>query len=139
MIDLQDKSTCPTLEEIGEYIRNPVFMLLCSEIKDTYQCSEKIEYSSCSLEKGWNVKLKKAGRALCTIYPRENYFTVMVVVGRKEKATVEKMLPECTVELQDIYHQTQEWNGQRWLMIDLEVKDDLYHDLLQLIRIRRNS
>lgn len=26
MIDLQDKSTCPTLEEIGEYVRNPVFM-----------------------------------------------------------------------------------------------------------------
>lgn len=33
MIDLQDKSTCPTLEEIGEYVRNPVFMLLCSEIR----------------------------------------------------------------------------------------------------------
>ena len=139
MMDLQDKSTCPTLEEIGEYVRNPVFMLLCSEIKDTYQCSEKIEYSSCSWEKGWNVKFKKAGRALCTIYPRENYFTVMVVVGTKEKASVEEMLPTCTVELQDIYHQTQEGNGQRWMMIDLEVKDDLYHDLLQLIRIRRNS
>lgn len=138
MIDLQDKSTYPTLEEIGEYVRNPVFMLLCSEIKDTYQCSEKMEYSSCSLEKGWNVKLKKAGRALCTIYPRENYFTVMVVVGKKEKASVENILPECTVELQDIYHQTKEGNGQRWLMIDLENKDDLYHDVLRLIRIRRN-
>lgn len=115
------------------------FMLLCSEIKDTYQCSEKIEYSSCSLEKGWNVKFKKAGRTLCTIYPRENYFTVMVVVGAKEKASVEEMLPKCTVELQDIYHQTREGNGQRWLMIDLEVKDDLYYDLLQLIQIRRNS
>lgn len=138
MIDLQNKSTCPTLEEISDYVRNPVFMLLCSEIKDTYQCSEKIEYSSCSLEKGWNVKFKKAGKTLCTIYPRENYFTVMVVVSTKEKASVEEMLPKCTVELQDIYHQTQEGNGQRWLMIDLESKDDLYHDLLQLIRIRRN-
>lgn len=138
MIDLQNKSTCPTLEEISDYVRNPVFMLLCSEIKDTYQCSEKIEYSSCSLEKGWNVKFKKAGKTLCTIYPRENYFTVMVVVSTKEKASVEEMLPKCTVELQDIYHQTQEGNDQRWLMIDLESKDDLYHDLLQLIRIRRN-
>ena len=76
---------------------------------------------------------------MCTIYPRENYFTVMVVVGTKEKASVEEMLPKCTVGLQDIYHQTQEGNGQRWLMIDLETKDDLYHDLLQLIQIRRNS
>lgn len=137
MIDLQDKSTCPALEEINEYVRNPVFTLFCSEIKDTYKCNEKIEYSSCSLEKGWNIKFKKAGKTLCTIYPRENYFTVMVVVGKKEKASVEEMLPKCTGKLQDIYHQTQEGNGQRWLMIDIEDKDDLYHDLLQLIQIRR--
>lgn len=101
MIDLQDKSICPALEEIGEYVRNPVFMMLCAEIKDTYQCS-----------------------GCC---------------GQKGKASVEEMLPKCTAVLQDIYHQTQEGNGQRWLMIDLEAKDDLYHDLLQLIRIRRNS
>ena len=139
MIDLQDKRFCPTLEEIGEYVRNPVFMLLCSEIKDTYQCSEKIEYSSCSWEKGWNVKFKKAGKSLCTIYPREGYFTVLVVVGKKEKMPVEEMLSDCTEELRDIYRQTQEGNGQRWLMIDLEDEDGLYDDLLHLIRIRKES
>lgn len=139
MIDLQDKSTCPTLEEIDGYVRNPVFTLFCSEIKDTYKCNEKIEYSSCSLEKGWNIKFKKAGKTLCTIYPRENYFTVMVVVGKKEKASVEEMLPKCTAELQSIYGQTKEGNGQRWLMIDLEDKESLYYDLLRLIQIRRNS
>lgn len=138
MIDLLDKNTRPTLEEIGEYVRNPVFMLLCSELKTTFQCNEKIEYSSCSWEKGWNIKFKKAGKTLCTIYPKETYFTVMVVVGQKEKASVEEILPECTVALQDLYHQTQEGNGQRWLMIDLEDQDDLYRDLLRLIQIRRN-
>ena len=30
MIDLQDKNTCPTIEEIGEYVRNSVFTLFCS-------------------------------------------------------------------------------------------------------------
>lgn len=139
MIDLQDKNICPTIEEIEEYVRNPVFTLFCSEIKDTYQCNEKIEYSSCSWEKGWNIKFKKAGKTLCTIYPREYYFTVMVVVGTKEKASVEEMLPECTVELQSIYHQTQEGNGQRWLMIDLKDKEDLYYDVLRLVQIRRTS
>ena len=86
MIDLQDKGVCPALEEISEYVRNPVFMEFCSEIKDTYKCKEKIEYSSCSLERGWNIKFKKAGKTLCTVYPREGYFTVLVVVGAKEKA-----------------------------------------------------
>ena len=94
MIDLQDKNICPALEDISEYVRNPVFMQFCMEIKNTYQCNEKIEYSSCSWERGWNIKFKKAGKTLCTIYPREGYFTVMVVVGTKEKARVEAILPE---------------------------------------------
>lgn len=139
MIDLQDKNNQPTIEAISEYVRNPVFMQFCLEIKNTYKCNEKIEYSSCSWEKGWNIKFKKAGKTLCTVYPRECYFTVMIVIGTKEKASVEAILPECTAELSDIFNQTKEGNGQRWLMIDLEDKEDLYNDVLRLIQIRRNS
>lgn len=122
MIDLQDKGYCPTIEELETYVQNTVFSQFYSEIKELYQCQEQIEFSSCSWEAGWNVKLKKAGKTLCTIYPRESYFTVMIVVGRKEKEQVEILLPQCTTTLQEIYAQTKEGNGQRWLMIDLEEK-----------------
>lgn len=137
MFDLKDKSNCPALEEVAQYVKNPVFMQFCSEIKEKYKCSEIIEFSSCSMERGWNIKFRKGGRGLCTIYPRELYFTVMVVVGTKEKEPVEAILPQCTAELQQIYYQTKEGNGQRWLMIDLEDKDDRYRDVLRLIEIRR--
>ncbi len=139
MIDLQDKNNCPDIEAISEYVRNPVFMQFCTEIRNTYGCNEKIEYSSCSWEQGWNIKFKKVGKTLCTVYPREGYFTVMVVVGAKEKAPVEAVLSECTTELLNIYKQTKEGNGQRWLMIDLEDKENLYNDVMHLIQIRRNS
>ena len=56
MIDLLDKSNCPAIEEISEYVKNPVFMEFCSEIRNTYNCREKTEYSSCSWKKGWNLK-----------------------------------------------------------------------------------
>ncbi|MCI9136845.1 MAG: DUF3788 domain-containing protein [Lachnospiraceae bacterium] len=139
MIDLQDKHNCPALEEIEQYVGNPVFTGFCSEMKSTYQCSEKIEFSSCSWERGWNVKFKKSGKTLCTIYPRESYVTVMIVVGKKEKDAVEAALPECPGKLQEIYYQTKEGNGQKWLMIDLEEEGDNYDALLRLIQIRRNS
>ncbi len=136
MIDLQDCNYRPTLDEIAEYTNSPAFRQFCSDIKDTYKCSEKIEYSSCSMAPGWNVKFKKSGKSLCTIYPRESYFTALIVVGRKEKEAVEASLPNCTAQLQEIYEQTQEGNGQRWLMIDLEDQDSLYQDSLRLIKIR---
>lgn len=138
MTNLLDRNSCPTLEEIGEYVRNPMFIEFCIQMKERYQCREKIEYSSCSLEKGWNIKFRKAGKALCTIYPREGYITVMVVAGAKEKDAVEAVLPECTEELQEIYYRTKEGNGQRWLMIDLEDKGRLYDDVFRLIAIRRH-
>ena len=99
MIDLQDKNHPPILEEIGEYIRNPLFHEFCLELRETFQCREKIEFSSCSWERGWNIKFKKSGKTLCTIYPRETYFTAMLVVGKKEKEPFEAMLSECSKEL----------------------------------------
>ena len=136
MIDLKDRTFCPNLEEIAEVVHNTLFQKFCTEIKETYNISEKIEYSSCSMEPGWNVKFKKSGKALCTVYPREAYFTVMVVVGRKEKEAVEAILPGSSAKIQEIYRQTQEENGQQWLMIDLEDSDDSYKDVLRLIKIR---
>ena len=136
MADLLDKTAQPTLEEIGQVIQNPIFAQFCSEIKGTYKCKEKIEFSSCSWEMGWNIKFKKAGKTLCTIYPRKLFFAVLVVVGEREKELVESILPGCTVALQRIYRQTKVGNGQRWLMIEVEKQGDLYDDVLRLICIR---
>lgn len=137
MIDIQDKNYCPSLEEIGEYVNNPVFIQFCADIKSNYNCNEKIEFSSCSWEYGWNVKFRKGGKNLCTIYPKERFFSVLVVIGLKEKETVEVILQECTAELRDIYNQTKTGNGQKWLTIDLEDKDKMYADIFRLIDIRR--
>ena len=137
MIDIQDKEYCPALEEVGEYVGRPCFLKFCSDIRRKYGCGEKVEFSAGSMARGWNIKFKKAGRALCTVYPREGYFTVLVVIGTKEKEAVEAMLPECEARLQEIYHETQEGNGQRWLMIDLEEEGRMYEEVLRLIEIRR--
>ncbi len=61
----------------------------------------------------------------------------MIVIGKKEREAAKAILPECAAELQDIY--TREGNGQKWLMIDLEDRGELYDDLFRLIDIRKNS
>lgn len=137
LIDLQNYDYCPTLEELGEYVGNPVFGEFCKEIQETYKTESRMEYSKCSWEPGWNVKYKKSGKSLCTIYLREQYFTVLVVIGRKEKERAEELLLTCAPVLQQIYEETKEGNGQRWMMIDLEDADEVYHDVLRLIELRR--
>lgn len=75
-------------------------------------------------------------KTLCTVYPRENYFTVLVVIGKKEKETTEELLINLSPLIQSIYHETKEGMGQRWLMIDLEDKDKKFSDVLKLIDVR---
>lgn len=121
---------------MSHYINNALFNEFCSEIKQTYNVKEKIEFSKCSWEYGWNIKFKKCGKSLCAIYPRENYFTVLIVIGSKEKELAELLLPNLSSEIQEIYRQTKDGNGQKWLMIDLEDKNRIYNDAFRLIRLR---
>ncbi len=139
MIDIQDEGYFPSLEELCGYVRNPLFDRFCLEMKERFRCREKIEFSSCSWEPGWNIKFKKSGKNLCTLYPRESYFTVLVVIGAREKEAAELILPDCTDRLQEIYRQTKEGNGQRWLMVDIEDDDEVYRDMLRFIELRREA
>ena len=139
MTDLLDKTLQPTLAELGAYIGNPLFDTLCRFLERAYQPQCKIEFSGDSNLMGWNVKFRKAGRALCALYPKAGYFSVLVVVGRKEKERVEAVLPTLSAQMQALYHSTKEGMGQRWLMTDLYSEDCLYRDILTLIQIRRDS
>lgn len=139
MIDIKDISHAPSLEEIGNYIGLPLFDKFCQYIDTEYKAIRKIEYSKDVWARGWNVKFKKSGKSLCVVYPRNGYFTVLVVVGNKEKERVENQLPHLSKEIQELYQNTKEGNGQRWLMIDVQSDDCVYRDVLQLICIRRAS
>ena len=137
MLDLKNIEYEPNIDEIGAYIGNPLFAQFYQFMITEYKALCKVEYSKDVWARGWNIKLRKAGKGLCVIYPKEHYFTVLVVIGKKEKEQVEKLLPQLSDEMQEIYHKTKEGNGQRWLMIDLKMDDCVYQDMLKLIRIRR--
>ena len=68
------------------------------------------------------------------VYPRENYFCVMIVIGKKEKEQLENMKYDFCIEIQEIYNNTIECNNQRWMMIDLEDEDRKYEDVKKTIK-----
>lgn len=139
MIDIKDINYEPNIDEISDYIENPLFNEFYKHMNSEYKAICKIEYSKDVWIHGWNVKFKKAGKSLCVVYPKDKYFTILIVVGKKEKERVENILPSFCKEIQETYHNTKEGMGQRWLMIDLISNDSVYNDALKLIRIRRES
>jgi AraC family transcriptional regulator len=131
-----DGTRRPLMETISTYVNSPLWDQLCSYLESGVHSKPEIEYSRCSMEKGWNVKYKKAGRSLCTLYPKQGYFTALVVIGKREWEETESRLPEFTPYLQQLYHQTQTGMGQKWLMIDV-TDGEVLEDVKQCIAIRR--
>ena len=125
----------PSMEEITVYVNNPLWNNLCDFIEKTYSVLPKIEYSSCSMKPGWNVKYKKSSRAICTLYPDKGEFTCLLVIGSKEAMEAEFVLSSCDPYIAEIYKAAKPFNGGRWLMIDVKTPEIL-NDIKELICIR---
>lgn len=103
----------------------------------TYDPKPQIDFSKDTVQPGWNMKFKKSGRTLCTLYPMTGYFVVLVVIGSKEEEEINRDMDAglFTSTVKGLYDQTTYSVLGRWLMI--EVKDDsVLKDIRHLIDIR---
>ena len=128
----------PSMSTISAYVNSPLFECLCKHIETEYQSKPVLDYSRCSFQYGWNVKYKKAGRTLCTLYPMEGYYIALIVIGEREVTETEWMLPLFTEYIQQLYRETKMGMGQKWLMINV-TDEVVLDDVKQLIYIRRGK
>lgn len=108
---------------------------LCGSIEQVYGAQPKIEYSQCSGMPGWNVKYKKSGKALCTLYPAEGFFVCLVVAGDALQNEIEGRLLGFEPYTAELYRRTPSSMGSRWLMIEL-TSAAILRDVQELIALR---
>ncbi len=128
----------PTPGDIAEFVDNPLWKTLCSWLESGYRTVPRIEYSRCGMAPGWNVKYKKGGRALCTLYPAAGSFTCLVCIGQREAMAAEALLPLCSPPVRQLYHTASPLNGSRWLMIPV-TDEAVLTDVKELIGIRASA
>ena len=133
---LYSKEKSPSLEQVTEYINNSLWTDFNNRIQSTYRIRFWMEHSRCSMQAGWNIKYKKGGKSLCTLYPMQGYFIALVVVGSRELTEAEFLMPQCSDYVQTVFKNTKTGNGQKWLM--LEVRDrGIMDDVFSLINLRK--
>ena len=93
MFNRNDSTSTPSLEEITNSVNNPLWEDFCTYMHQQYHAKPEFTFSKCSWEYGWNIKFKKGSKSLCTVYPRENFFVLMVVIGKKEKTALRMPSP----------------------------------------------
>ena len=97
----------PSLEEVAAFVKNGLWAKARGEIEHSFHVTPRMEYSGCTGQKGWNIKYKKAGRSLCTLYPMDGFFISLVVIGRREEEhTMQQVLPSLGEETRALYERT---------------------------------
>lgn len=133
---LYSNEKIPTLNQVGDYVDSPLWTEFNNRIQMCYQIEPNMEYSRCSMQRGWNIKYKKSGKSLCTLYPMSKYFIVLVVIGDKEMQEAEFLVQLCSSYVQDVFKNTKTGQGQKWLMIDVRDKRTI-DDVFTLIGLRK--
>jgi len=125
----------PSLKDVSDYIHNELWQELNSSFQETYGVKPALSYSKCSAQPGWNVKYKKGGKFLCTLYPMDGFFIALVTIGNKETHELEQTLSSYSDYTQTLYQRTSFSCGGRWLMINVTDKAVL-DDVVNLVSIR---
>lgn len=125
----------PAMDEVDATVASPLWQTFKLFIEGSYGASPRIEYSCCGGAPGWNVKYKARGRALCTVYPHNGFFTCMVSVGSKEKDEAEALLSTFDPYVQKLYATSTDSSMGRWLMIAV-TSEAILRDARTLILLR---
>lgn len=126
----------PTFAQIDAFVGNPLWEELNTYFQTAYGVKPQLAYSGCSGQPGWNVKYKKAGKSLCTMYPMDGYYTVLVVVGKAESHEAELLIPTFSEHVQDVFVHAGTLMGARWLMLNV-TGSAVMEDVKRLVALRR--
>ncbi len=135
-----DKEHEPSDEQIAEYIATPLWSELADYLQQTYNIKPKIEYSSCSMDggiwKGWNVKYKKGGKSLCTLYPKQGHFLSLITVSEKDVVEADLLISLCCDDIKELYNRTP-FGKNCGKMLGIEVtSEEILSDMKELIALR---
>ncbi len=138
---LFNENQLPTQQDILNYINQGQsrWHELTFFIENRYQIQPQMSYSKCSAQPGWNVKYKKSGKSLCTLYPMEGYFIALIVIGKKEFEGMQLLIDYNKLSNQTValFNKSLFSLGGHWLMLD--VNDDyLVDDIKLLIQLRHH-
>jgi AraC family transcriptional regulator len=134
-----NKENEPSSSEVRDYIGTPLWDDLTNYIEQTFSVKAKLAFSGCSMDKGlwkgWNVKFKKRGKSLCTLYPKQGYFLALVQVGLNNLDEADALMPLCSEYTQNLFKQSQIGPVGKFLAFEIN-SESILQDMKRLIELR---
>ncbi len=139
---LFNKENEPSDKDIKEFVDTPLYDDLDNYLRATYKVQPKLFYSSCSMDngywKGWNIKYKKSGKSLCTLYPKQGFFAALINVNAKEISEDDVLILLRDDYMKDVFQRTKPGTNGKSLPVEVRNKNIL-RDVKTLIELRASS
>jgi hypothetical protein len=85
--------------------------------------------------RGWSLRYKKT-KAFCTLLPEYGRLSVLVVLGRAERATFEERRPAWRAQLVRLYDEAKTYPDGKWLTVAVSSPNDR-RDVTELLMMKR--
>jgi len=128
-----DKQHQPAMKEILASIgsKKELWQDLTRFIADNYRV--KSDFAFYGKNYGWAVRFRRAGKALLSIYPGEESFTVQIVLG--ETAAEKAARLKLGKNVRNVIENARQFPEGRWLFIRIGSKQDI-GDVQQLLMLK---
>lgn len=82
------------------------------------------------------LKFRKSGKTLVTFYIYDNYFTILIIYGKKERAIFEEMQDEFPQYIKDYYQNSKTYHDGKWMFINV-YNNSLTQSLINMLKIKK--
>lgn len=131
-----DKENEPSEREINRFIgqKYSYWLELHKFLEENYEFTpEKVFYG---MKYGWTVRYRKSGRTLCSLFPEEDAFTVLIVLGKKEVEKTILTIDKLNPEVKSVFENAKQLRDGRWLWVRIFSSSDI-ESIKELVKIKR--
>lgn len=129
-----DKDHQPTMPEVFDALdtKQPLWEKLTQFISNNYPIPG--EWNFGGKKYGWNLRYRKSGKALVSLFPQQDSFVANIVLGKDQ---VEQALRlEFVSNVGKLLKETPQLHDGRWLFIPVTTEEEI-EDIQQLLQVKR--
>jgi hypothetical protein len=132
-----DKEHKPSEREMLGYLGGKAaeaWANIVSFLRTYYDFSPELDYGGTKY--GWSIRYRKSGKSLCTLYPEEGAFTILIVLGKKEVEQFEEHMNDFSTEFVELFKSARQFHDGRWLWIRTLDNSDT-EDIRRLLAMKK--
>lgn len=120
-----DKSRIPGEPEILAALGSAkaLWLDLCGYIVTNYSVVAENWYFT--KQRGWSVRYRRGKKTLCYLFPEENTFAVLIILGREELRKADLARNRLNGETLRVLDTTEQYHDGRWLWLQAAEESDV--------------